>query len=128
MKHKNARILIVDDSLFMRKILRKILTENGYNIAGEASDGASAIQRYRELKPDLVTMDIVLPDVEMNGIETLKWLTKIDPEAKIIMVSAVGYEELINEVLSIGAKDFVIKPFKHDVLIKTIQHVLTNRG
>ncbi|MBU0700789.1 response regulator [bacterium] len=128
MKHKNARILIVDESLFMRRMLRKILTEAGYDVAGEASDGASAIQRYREIKPDLVTMDIVLPDVEMNGIETLKWLTKIDPEAKIVMVSAVGYEELINEVLSVGAKDFVVKPFKHDVLIKTIQRVLTNRG
>ena len=127
MKHKNARILIVDESLFMRRMLRKILTEAGYDVAGEASDGASAIQRYREIKPDLVTMDIVLPDVEMNGIETLKWLTKIDPEAKIVMVSAVGYEELINEVLSVGAKDFVVKPFKHDVLIKTIQRVLTNR-
>lgn len=128
MKHKNARILIVDDSLFMRRMLRKILTDAGYDVVGEATDGASAIQRYRELKPDLVTMDIVLPDVEMNGIETLKWLTKIDPEAKIVMVSAVGYEELINEVLSIGAKDFVVKPFKDEVLIKAIQHVLTNRG
>ncbi|MEK7274493.1 MAG: response regulator [Candidatus Desantisbacteria bacterium] len=125
MKHKNARILIVDDSLFMRRILKKMLTEAGYDIVGEASDGASAIPRYRELKPDLVTMDIVLPDVEMNGIETLKWLTKIDPEARIVMVSAVGYEELINEVLSVGAKDFVVKPFKQEVLIRTIQRVLT---
>ncbi|MBI4777461.1 response regulator [Candidatus Desantisbacteria bacterium] len=127
MKRKNARILIVDNSLFMRRMLRKMLTEAGYDVAGEAADGASAIQRYRELKPDLVTMDIVLPDIEMNGIETLKWLTKIDPEARIVMVSAVGYEELINEVISVGAKDFVVKPFKQEILIKTIQHVLTNR-
>ncbi len=125
MKRKNARILIVNDSLFMRKILRKMLTETGYDVVGETSDGTNAIQRYRELKPDLVTMDIVLPDVEMNGIETLKWLIKIDPEARVVMISAVGYEELINEVLSVGAKDFVVKPFKQEVLIKTIQHVLT---
>jgi two-component system chemotaxis response regulator CheY len=124
MKRKNARILIVDSSLFTRRILKKMLTEAGYDVAGEAVDGASAIQRYRELKPDLVTMDIVLPDIEMNGIETLKWLTKIDPEARIVMVSAVGYEELINEVLSVGAKDFVVKPFNQEVLLRTIQHVL----
>jgi two-component system chemotaxis response regulator CheY len=124
MKRKNARILIVDSSLFTRRILKKMLIEAGYDVAGEAADGASAIQRYRELKPDLVTMDIVLPDIEMNGIETLKWLTKIDPEARIVMVSAVGYEELINEVLSVGAKDFVVKPFNQEVLLRTIQHVL----
>ncbi|MDI6781977.1 MAG: response regulator [bacterium] len=125
MKRKNAKILIVDNSLFMRKILRKMLAEAGYDVVGEAADGASAIQKYRELKPDLVTMDIVLPDIEMNGIETLKWLTKIDPDARIVMVSAVGYEELINEVLSIGAKDFVVKPFKQEVLLRTVQYVLT---
>ncbi|PIX15719.1 two-component system response regulator [Candidatus Desantisbacteria bacterium CG_4_8_14_3_um_filter_40_12] len=128
MKHKNARILIVDDSLFMRRILRKILTCAGYDVVGEATDGTIAVQRYRELKPDLVTMDIVLPDIEMNGIETLKWLISINPEVKIVMISAVGYEELINEVLSIGAKDFVVKPFKPEILIKTIQQVLTERS
>ncbi|OIP40984.1 two-component system response regulator [Candidatus Desantisbacteria bacterium CG2_30_40_21] len=128
MKHKNARILIVNDSLFMRRILRKILTCAGYDVVGEATDGTIAVQRYRELKPDLVTMDIVLPDIEMNGIETLKWLISINPEVKIVMISAVGYEELINEVLSIGAKDFVVKPFKPEILIKTIQQVLTERS
>ncbi|MBI4752954.1 response regulator [Candidatus Desantisbacteria bacterium] len=128
MKHKNARILIVDDSLFMRKILRKILANADYDVVGEAIDGAGAVQRYRELKPDLVTMDIVLPDIEMNGIETLKWLIRIDPEVKIVMISAVGYDELINEVLSVGAKDFVVKPFKPEILIKTIQQALTERS
>ncbi|MFH1097896.1 MAG: response regulator [Candidatus Desantisbacteria bacterium] len=128
MKHKNARILIVDTSLFMRRILKKILICAGYDVVGEAIDGAGALQRYRELKPDLITMDIVLPDIEMNGIETLKWLIRIDPEVRIVMISAVGYEELINEVLSVGAKDFVVKPFKPEILIKTIQQVLTERS
>lgn len=128
MKHKNARILIVDDSIFMRRLLKKILTDAGYDVVGEAADGTVAIQKYRELKPDLITMEIILPDTEMNGIEALKWLIRIDPEVKIVMISAVGYEELINEVISIGAKDFVVKPFKPEVLIKAIQRVLTNRS
>jgi len=124
MRAKRPRILLVDNSKFIRIILRKILTKQGFEIVGEAYDGASAIQKYRELKPDVVLMDIVLPDPRMNGIETIKWIIKIDPAALIIMVSAVENQVLINEGLNAGAKDFCIKPFEHIHLIQTINKVL----
>ncbi|MEW6608914.1 MAG: response regulator [bacterium] len=127
MKLKRPRILLVDDSKFMRIILRKLLTHQGYEIVGEAYDGAFAIQKYRELKPDVVLMDIILPDPTMNGIETIKWIIKIDPSALIIIVSAMENQMLINEALAAGAKNFCIKPFEHNNLIKIISDVIKER-
>lgn len=127
MRLKRRKILLVDDSKFMRIILRKLLTGQGFEIVGEAYDGASAIQKYRELKPDLVLMDIVLPDPTMNGIETIKWIIKIDSTSLIIIVSAVENQALINEALSAGAKNYCIKPFDFTNLIQIINEVLKER-
>jgi two-component system chemotaxis response regulator CheY len=128
MRLKRPRILLVDDSKFIRIILRKLLTQQGYEIVGEAYEGVSAIQKYRELKPDLVLMDIVLPDPTMNGIETIKWIIKIDPQALIIIVSAVEHQGLINEALSAGAKNYCIKPFEANNLIHIIKDVLKKKN
>jgi len=128
MRLKRRRILLVEDSKFMRIILRRVLTIHGYEIVGEAYDGASAIQKYRELKPDLVLIDIVLPDPTMNGIETVKWIMKVDPTALIIIVSAVEYQELINEALAAGAKNYCTKPFEISNLIKIIKEVCKEKG
>lgn len=127
MRLKRRKILLVDDSKFIRIILRKLLTEQGYEIVGEAYDGASAIQKYRELKPDLVLMDIVLPDPTMNGIETIKWIIKIDSTSLIIIISAVENQALINEALAAGAKNYCIKPFDSTNLIQIINEVLRER-
>ncbi|MEW6096490.1 MAG: response regulator [bacterium] len=127
MRLKRRKVLLVDDSKFIRMILRNLLTKEGYEIVGEAYDGASAIQKYRELKPDLVLMDIVLPDPTMNGIETIKWIVKIDPTAFIIIVSAVEYQVLINEALAAGAKNYCNKPFEASNLIQIMKEVLKER-
>lgn len=127
MRLKRLKILLVDDSKFMRIILRKVLTKGGFDIVGEAYDGASAIQKYRELKPDLVLMDVILPDPRMNGIETIKWIMKIDPSALIIIVSAVENQLLINEGLNAGAKNYCIKPFEYIQLIQIINEVLKEK-
>lgn len=127
MKVKRYRILLVDDSKFMRMILRTLLTTHGYEIVGEAYDGTSAIQKYRELKPDLVLMDIVLPDPTMNGIETIKWIMKIDPEALIIIVSAIENQALINEALAVGAKNQCSKPFESTKLVQIINDTLKGK-
>lgn len=127
MRLKRPKILLVDDSKFIRIILRKLLTKEGFSIVGEADDGTLAIQKYRELKPDVVLMDIVLPDPRMNGIETIKWIIKIDPSALIIIVSAVENQTLINEGLNAGAKNYCIKPFEHINLIQIINEVLKEK-
>ena len=116
------RILIVDDSAFMRSMLQDILTEAGYEIAGEAGDGEKALDRYRAVKPDLVTMDIVMPEV--NGIEAVKQLMREDPKAKILMVSAMGQESLVKEAIAAGARGFVVKPFKPEKVIEEVTRVL----
>jgi len=104
------RVLVVDDAAFMRMMLKDILTQNGYEVAGEAEDGVQAIKLYEELKPDLVTMDIIMP--EMEGIEAVKRIISFDPQAKILMVSAMGQQFLVKEAIQAGAKDFVVKPFQ----------------
>lgn len=124
---KRVRILIVDDSKFIRIILRKLLTKQGYEIVGEADDGTVAIQKYRELKPDLVLMDIILPDPTINGIETIKWIIKIDPTALIIIVTALEHQGLINEALAAGAKNYCVKPFETNELIQIIDKVLKEK-
>ncbi len=118
----SVKILIVDDAAFMRMMLSDILVEKGYNIVGEAGDGEEALRQYKELKPDLVTMDIVMPEV--GGIESIKEILKIDPEAKILVVSALGQQALLKEALEAGAKGFVVKPFKPEKVIEEIENIL----
>src|SRR5689334_13481978 len=107
-----TKVLIVDDAGFMRNALKLVLEKNGYEICGEAEDGKLAIEKYFELKPDVVTMDITMP--EKTGIEALKEIMQKDPSAKIIMVSALGQESFVREAVLYGAKGFIVKPFKED--------------
>lgn len=111
-------ILVVDDAAFMRMMIKEILTKNGYEIVGEANDGNEAIEKYKELKPDLVTMDITMP--ELDGIEALKIIKKDFPEAKIIMCSAMGQQSMVIDAIQAGAKDFIVKPFQADRVIEAI--------
>ncbi len=116
------RILIVDDAAFMRMMIRDILTKNGYEVCGEANDGAQAIERYKELHPDLITMDITMP--EMDGINALKEIKKIDANAKVIMCSAMGLQAMVIDAIQAGAKDFIVKPFQADRVIEAIKKTL----
>jgi two-component system chemotaxis response regulator CheY len=118
----SKKILIVDDAAFMRMMLKNILSQNGYEIAGEASNGVEAVALYKELKPDLVTMDITMP--EMDGITAVKEIKKIDPEAKIIMCSAMGQQAMVIESIQAGAKDFIVKPFQPDRVLEAVRKVL----
>jgi len=119
----STRVLIVDDALFMRSMIKDILVNAGeFEIAGEASTGREAIERYDELKPSLVTMDIVMP--EMDGIEATKAILHHDPRALVIMCSALGQEALVIESLAAGAKDFIVKPFSAERVLKVIRSIL----
>ncbi|MBU0495748.1 MAG: response regulator [Chloroflexi bacterium] len=118
----NARVLLVDDAAFMRRMMRDILTRQGLDIVGEAPDGESAIERYVELQPDLVLMDITMPG--MNGIEAVREILAHDPQARIVMCSAMGQRDLVMESLDAGARDFIVKPFYPDRVLATIRQVL----
>ena len=115
----SARILIVDDAAFMRMMIKEILTKNGYTVVGEASDGSQALDKYKELKPDLVTMDITMP--EMDGIQALKEIRKLDNAAKVIMCSAMGQQAMVIDAIQAGARDFIVKPFQADRVIEAIR-------
>ena len=115
-------ILICDDTAFMRMMIKDILTKNGYNIAGEAENGLKAIEKYAEVKPDLVLMDITMP--EMDGIEALKRIKAADPNASVIMCSAMGQQAMVIESIQAGAKDFIVKPFQADRVIEAVQKVV----
>ncbi len=115
------RVLIVDDSIFIRVSLKTMLEKNGFEVAGEAENGQVAITKYRELKPDIVTMDITMP--EMEGIQALKEIMDIDPNAKVVMLSAVGQETKVKASIMFGAKTFVVKPFKEERLIEALNKV-----
>ncbi|WP_318507798.1 response regulator [Bacillus sp. T3] len=117
-----AKVLIVDDAAFMRMMLKDILTKNGIDVVGEASNGLEAIEKYRELKPDLVTMDITMP--EMDGISSVKGIRAEFPEAKVIMCSAMGQQPMVIEAIQAGAKDFVVKPFQPERVMDSITNVL----
>ncbi len=116
------RILIVDDAAFMRMMIKDILSKNGFEIAGEANDGAQAVEKFKELSPDLVTMDITMP--EMDGISALKEIKKLDPNAKVIMCSAMGQQAMVIDAIQAGAKDFIVKPFQADRVIEAIKKTL----
>ncbi|MCK4666738.1 response regulator [Candidatus Dependentiae bacterium] len=120
-----ARILIADDAIFMRMMIKDILTKNGYEIVGEAGTGTEAVLKYQQLKPDLVTMDIVMP--EMGGIEAVKSIIKIDPNANILMCSAMGQKALVIEAIQAGAKDFVVKPFQPSRVLEAVARILQEK-
>lgn len=116
------RILVVDDAAFMRMMLKDILQKGGYEVVGEAVNGIDAIEKYNALKPDLVTMDITMP--EMEGIEALQKIRSADPGAKVIMCSAMGQQLMVVQAIQSGAKDFVVKPFQPDRVLAAVQKVL----
>jgi two-component system chemotaxis response regulator CheY len=116
------KVLIVDDTKFMRNILKSILKKKDIEIAGEAVNGRDAVEKYKELKPDLVTMDIIMP--EMNGIEAVKAIMAIDPDARILMCSAMGQQAMVIEAIQAGARDFVIKPFQPARVLEAIDRTL----
>ncbi|WP_040948680.1 response regulator [Gorillibacterium massiliense] len=117
------RILIVDDAAFMRMMIRDILSKNGYEVCGEANDGVQAIEKFKEHKPDLITMDITMP--EMDGINALKEIKKLDPNARVIMCSAMGQQAMVIDAIQAGAKDFIVKPFQSDRVIEAIKKTLS---
>lgn len=117
-----ARVLVVDDAAFMRMMIRDILVKNGYEVAGEAANGAEAVLKYQELRPDVTTMDITMP--EMDGITAVREIRKIDPNARIIMCSAMGQQAMVLDAIQAGARDFIVKPFQEDRVIDAIKKVL----
>lgn len=120
MAHK---IMIVDDAAFMRMMIKDILTKNGYEVVAEAADGVQAIEKYKELQPDLVTMDITMP--EMDGIAALKAIKEINANAKVIMCSAMGQQAMVIDAIQAGAKDFIVKPFQADRVLEAIGKTLS---
>lgn len=112
------RVLIVDDAAFMRVSIKNMLTKHGYEVVGEADNGVNAVQKYQELHPDIVTMDITMP--EKDGLQALKEILSINPAANVVMVSAMGQESMVREAIISGAKGFIVKPFKEDVIINAI--------
>ncbi len=115
-------ILVCDDAIFMRTMISDILTGAGYEVVGEAETGVQAVEQYSRLKPDLVTMDIVMPD--MGGIDAVREIRRLDPDAKILMCSAMGQQALVVEAIQAGAKDFVVKPFQPSRVLEAVQRVL----
>ena len=118
----SQRVLIVDDALFMRNLLRDIFSSLGWEVVGEAADGNDALQKYQDLQPDLVTMDIVMP--ERSGIDALQDILVKNPEAVVVMCSALGQESMVMEAIQHGAKDFIVKPFQAEQVLEVINRVL----
>ncbi len=116
------RILVTDDAAFMRMMIKDILTKAGFEIVGEAENGKQAVDKYKELKPDLVTMDITMP--EMDGLEALKAIRAIDSAAKVVMCSAMGQQAMVVEAVQNGARDFIVKPFQSDKVLESINKVI----
>lgn len=116
-------VLVCDDAIFMRTMIADILTQAGYKVVGEAESGVEAVRKFQELKPDLVTMDIVMP--EMGGIDAVREIVKMYPDAKILMCSAMGQQALVVEAIQAGAKDFVVKPFQPARVLEAVQRLLS---
>ncbi len=121
-----SKVLVVDDAIFMRQALKLILEKNGFTVVGEAENGRIAIQKYKELTPDLVTMDITMPEVD--GIEAVKAIKEINPGSKIVMISALGQESHIREAIMVGASGFIVKPFKEESIIKALGKFKSEAG
>ena len=115
-------VLVCDDAAFMRMMIKDILTKNGYNIAGEAENGVKAIEKYNELKPELVLMDITMP--EMDGIQALKKIKEADAKATVIMCSAMGQQAMVIESIQAGARYFIVKPFQADRVLEAVKKVI----
>ena len=115
-------VLIVDDASFMRMMIKDILVKNGYNVVGEADNGKNAIQKFQELHPDLVTMDITMP--EMDGIQALKGIKELNPGATVVMCSAMGQQAMVIEAIQAGAKDFIVKPFQADRVLEAVKKAI----
>ena len=118
-----TKVLIVDDAAFMRMMLRDILMKNGFEVVGEADNGKNAVQMYSELKPDIVTMDITMP--EMDGIAAVKEIKQMDSAAKVVMVSAMGQQAMVIEAIRSGAADFIVKPFQPDRILEALSKALS---
>jgi len=117
-----GKIMIVDDAAFMRMVIKDILTKNGYEVVAEAVDGEDGVQKYKELKPDLTLMDIVMP--KMEGIDALRAIMEFDPDAKVVMCSSIGQQSVVSDAISIGARDFIVKPFDAAKVLEVVQKVL----
>lgn len=117
-----GRVLIADDAVFMRQMIREIIEPEGYEVVGEATNGLEVVDEYQRTNPNLVTMDIVMP--KCSGIDAVKEIMKINPKACIVMCSALGQEALVTEALQAGAKDFIVKPFKPEAVLQTLRKVL----
>lgn len=117
-----GKILIVDDAAFMRMMIKDILVSNGYEIIGEANNGVKAVELYKKERPDLVTMDITMPD--MDGITAVREIKKIDQSAKIIMCSALGQQSMVMDAIQAGARDFIVKPFQPDRVLEALKKAL----
>jgi two-component system, chemotaxis family, chemotaxis protein CheY len=118
----NNTVLVSDDAVFMRTMIGDILTQSGLEVEGEADSGMQAVEKYKTLRPDLVTMDIIMP--EMGGIDAVKAITEFDPQARVLMCSAMGQQALVAEAIQAGAKDFVVKPFQPSRVLEAVQRVL----
>ena len=123
---QGVKVLIVDDSGYMRQVIRKYLEPKGFVIVGEAADGWEAIQLFDQLRPDVVTMDISMK--KLGGIEATKKIKAMDPKAKVIMVSALGESRFIKEAIKAGANDFIIKPFAEERLIGSISNIIERKN
>ena len=122
----NTRVLIVDDALFMRSMIKDILTTSGrYVVVGEAANGKEAIEKFQQIQPEVLTMDIVMP--VMDGIEATREILKLDPGVKIVMCSALGQEPLVIESIAAGAKDFIVKPFTPEKVLKVLDQIVKAR-
>ncbi|MBW1885208.1 MAG: response regulator [Deltaproteobacteria bacterium] len=117
-----ARILIADDASFMRQMIREIIEPEGFEVVGEATNGIEAVEQFLELRPDIVTMDIVMP--KRSGIDAVKGILAEDAQAKVVMCSALGQETLVQEALQAGAQDFIVKPFKPDAVLSTLNKIM----
>ena len=117
-----ARVLIVDDAAFMRKMLSDALSNGGHEVVGEASNGNEAVQRFQELRPELTTLDITMP--EKDGLQALREILSVDPTARVVMCSALGQESKVLESIKAGAKDFVVKPFQAERVLEAVGKAL----
>lgn len=117
-----AKVLIVDDAAFMRMMIKDILEKNGYEVIGEGNNGLKAVELYKKERPDIVTMDITMP--EMDGIQAVKAIREFDPQAKIVMCSAMGQQTMVMDAIRAGAKDFIVKPFQPDRVLEAIRKVI----
>lgn len=117
-----ARVLVVDDAAFMRMMLTNMLTKGGHEVVGQAENGKQALEMYSSLLPDLVTLDITMP--EMDGLEALKLIMEKDPNAKIVMCSAMGQQAMVLDAVKSGAKDFIVKPFEDSKILETVAKVV----